>query len=189
MIRDINWGSEKSNASTTFEKNLNINIKSAKEIRNMVMSSSVTVKGALQFIYNSNVTLTNEISTLTNLTVEKGKWIIKNQTEQNDLIDFTSTAGEFAVNSNANIVAVSNTGAVYYPNAFGYLKIPEGEYTVKVISGNDLNADGDIDVRELVIIDQLVTNKVTYCPPADMDANGVIEKADIAKFRKYLFGL
>ncbi len=190
LSREIYWGANRDDgAAVTFEKNLNVDIKSAEKLTNSMGKIELNINGAFQYIINSNVQVTNDISTITNINAKGGKWIITNQTSINDLFDFTATAGEFKIKSEFGIVAVSSNGAVYSPDAKGILKMPAGVYTVKQATVGDPNANGEVNICDLVMVDELIASGITYFPSADIDGNGKVELADIAKLKKQLLGV
>ena len=128
----LNWGNINNNGGTyTFNKNINIDIKSATSITNDKLADApvVNVAGAVQFIYDSKTDLSGDITSLTGVTVAGGVYTLKDRSSQDDFLTFTATAGTYAVKEGFTAYATDANGTTY-ASENGLLTVPAGTYTV-----------------------------------------------------------
>ena len=85
--------------TTTYKKNLNINIVNAKAITIMESNDtgSAVINGALQIIVPGNVSFDNTYILSEAETAAKGYWYIVDNSAEHGLIDFTENAGVYTV--------------------------------------------------------------------------------------------
>lgn len=135
----IIWGSSSSSAKSvsTFNKNLNINIKSAASITNSEGGGTVVFGdgAALQIIIDSDTTYTGDVSTFSKVTLSKTNgvnnyWYLTNATDDSEIISFTTTAGTFNVKRGYDVVATDESGNTYPGDIDNPLVLPAGKYTI-----------------------------------------------------------
>lgn len=101
--------------SITYQKNLNVNIKSAREFVLAERNGTVTINGAYQVIKDSNTWYTDwdarkdgsykngptttNVEDFKNVTVKGGSYILTNYSGNGDLLTFTEQAGSYTVHS------------------------------------------------------------------------------------------
>ncbi len=127
----ILWGCMHSSGTTTLNKNLNVKINSAVAVTNSSWSeSAVNVIGGAQFIVNAPAVLKGDLGTLDGVSISGGIFVLNNKTGVEDVIDFTGTAGTYAVKEGYDVKAVNANGDEF-TSSNGYLSVPSGEYTVE----------------------------------------------------------
>lgn len=96
------------NNKSTFEKNLNINIKAVKTMTFTAPKSAPVFSGdgAFQLINSSGVTLSGIDSTLSVIDDAKKYVLTNNTTEYKNALEFTETAGVFDVKEGYSVIAV-----------------------------------------------------------------------------------
>lgn len=118
----------------TYRKNLNLNVKSARELVLAERPGAVTINGAYQVIkdsktlytdwdarkdgsYTSAPTTTN-VEEFKNVTVKGGSYILTNYSSNSELLTFTETAGTYTVHSTAGYAyaydAAQHPDTLYY---------------------------------------------------------------------------
>lgn len=138
-----------SKSSITFKKNLNINIKSAREFVFEDVSGVVNIEGAYQVIkdisvkytdlpsrkdgsYTSSHTTTN-IENFNKVTIQGGSYILTNESGNKNLLDFTDNTGVYTVSSSKGYAyaydIAGNSDTLYYGNATLNISQP-GHYIV-----------------------------------------------------------
>ncbi len=130
----IKWGNNGAAKTTTFAKNLNINVKSAESVTNSVVTTPGAVTAnAVQIISAVDF----DMSAVTNLTATNGIWNLKNTTGNPDLLTFAkdengdTIAGKYIVDAAFTATATDESGKTYY-SVDGILdlsKVP-GTYTL-----------------------------------------------------------
>lgn len=156
-IIPLTWGS----TSDVTLTNVNVNIKSAEEIRNFNNTKPLTINGGLQIIVNSTVNwnttkLTSDIATIAK--DENGNekyWFITNGTQNKDVISFcvdensNSVLGKYIVADGYNVVAVNNTTgeSIWSSNGELDLRSKPGTYTITSKEAETHNYDEYINYR------------------------------------------
>ena len=182
LTSNISWGNI-SGGSSLFEKNLNINIKSAKEIGYTKGGGAVTVNGGVQIISASKIDGITEIPD--NVTVKGGKWFIQNN-GISDLVDFTENAGIFTVKNGCGVVATNVETNQKFSSSKDYLTLPEGQY---IITEADID-DGVIDTNDLVSLKKFLLNaQESVGSFADYHYDNVIDIRDLVALKKHLAGI
>ncbi len=127
------FGSIFGTSSTTFNNNININVKSGSVKLNNSYPHTFGEGSAVQIINSSGNAITN-FDTVT----APNKWLLTNSSKYSDAISFTDTVGQYAVDTVNYVVTATKkgdtSGTVYTP-ADGILDLTAGgagEYTVKV---------------------------------------------------------
>lgn len=115
--------------AVTFSKNLNLNIVSATSLGLSASSTPVTVAGGIQIINSAGITWTDNISTATNVT-NGGYWYLNNTTKLGNLVEFTATAGTFAVREGYAVKATNDATGATTDSKDGYLVLAAGSYTL-----------------------------------------------------------
>ncbi len=149
------FGSIFGTSSTTFNNNININVKSGSVKLNNGYPHTFGEGSAVQIINSSGNELVNfDTVTATN------KWLLTNASEYSEAISFTDTVGQYAVDNVRYVVTATKkgdtSGTVYTP-ADGILDLTAGgagEYELSVTkneylkeyyvsaAGNDVDGDG-----------------------------------------------
>lgn len=117
--------------SALYERNVNINIKSAASVTVKDSGCPAEIKGGYQVIISGGAEYTGDISTFNYVTAEKGAWYMTNDTEFDDFISFTGTAGTFTVKEGYKAMAVDAGGEVTYSED-GVLTVDAGAYNVDI---------------------------------------------------------
>jgi len=138
--------------NTTFEKNLNFNMKSGKSLTFLEGTGTGTVTADAIQVIMSGDSYIGGISTFANVTATKGIWEIKNTTGNSDIISFTDTAGTFTIAEGEKVTITDEDGNEYLYSG-NTVKLPAGDYTVStyveptvasyyVLNGADAANDG-----------------------------------------------
>lgn len=182
IVSNIRWGNQYG-GGTLFEKNLNLNIKSLASIQYLQGKGSVTVNGGLQII--SSMELDEFTAIPDNVTVNGGKWFIKNDGIC-DLIGFTDIAGTFAVKQGCGAVAINNISGEKIFSSGALLTVPAGEYTV-IESDTD---NGVTDTNDLITLRKfLLGANESIGSFADYNRDGNINIIDLVVLKKHLSGI
>lgn len=124
----IYWGNYSSAGKSIHNANINVNIKSAASVTNVDAWGTTTLNGGVQII-NSGATWSGNVTSFVD-TSANGYWYLNNVSGDNELLEFTSTAGKYKVNTELQVIAVDSEGNNHY-SADGYLELEAGVYTVK----------------------------------------------------------
>jgi len=137
--------------ATTIAGDLNINVKNAKSFALMPNSGTLTVGGAINVLVDSNITYSGTVASLTNVTAEKGIWIVKVTADMKNALAATETAGTYTVIDGYTAIATDADGNEYLSND-GVLTLPaNGDYEVNIVdyylnNGETINVYNDIEI-------------------------------------------
>ncbi|MBR4761079.1 MAG: hypothetical protein IK086_00390, partial [Clostridia bacterium] len=165
----IRFGGEHvNNTTSTFQKNLNIDVVNAAKVNftNGGSNQKVAVNGGLQVITNLTTLFNgtagnayaalNAVSTINDATKSK-IWVINIAAANRDKIDFTSTAGRFSVGGTQNTKATlkSDSTKVYRGIPGSNIGMPAGDYDISyyseiTASDYNVNADAGTDIKDFV---------------------------------------
>lgn len=170
-----NSGSDSTERSMTFKKNLNINIKSARDLTIQQAVSDFVVEGAFQMIYPANLAY----STYSGGYQEPGKeiteifpaldgkiYLLKNSSGESDLLKFTETAGVYTVKEERYVIATDENGNKF-SSKNGQLMLPTaGKYNIiaseKPYTNDYETITVNIDAPEIDFANEPVLQKAGY---------------------------
>ena len=144
------------NGTTKYNKNVNINLKSAKGI-SFVQPDGATINGAIQIINSSAVEINSNSGALANFTCPK--YIITNKTADKEIITTTEIAGVYNIAGEKVVRAVNMSTGEYAESAEGVLDITAlgaGEYILAFPT--DYSAYEGADKYAEYIVDRTALN-------------------------------
>lgn len=140
-----------SSGATTIAGDLNINVKNAKSFALMPNSGTLTVGGAVNVLVDSNINYSGTVASLTNVTAEKGIWIVKVIADMKNALMATQTAGTYTVIDGYTAIATDADGNEYL-SSDGLLTLPaNSDYEVNIVdfylnNGETINVYNDIEI-------------------------------------------
>ncbi len=176
---------------TNFKAGLNLDFRGSKGI---ILGNSTSGTG-VTFGTESTVQIINSTGNTVDYSAVKdtfpsATWIITNNTDVEDLLTFTETAGTYEVKNDYNVIATPVSGGEAIPSKNGVLRLTTaGEYILSIEEGYDVNADGKYDICDLVYTSLLVgktSADADYNGVADKDNDGDIDSQDTAIVRNEL---
>ena len=135
--------------STTFEKDLTVEIKSA-ATATLFEKNNLTVNGALQVLVNSGVNYTGDIINSEKVTAVGGKWLVK--CAETDAISLTETPGTYAVKEGYYALATDTAGNQTVSEDGLLVLAADNEYTVRLLEslyendGETITAYADVQI-------------------------------------------
>jgi len=142
----------KSNGTTVFKKNVNLNFRQASGVGSFNYGSGVTIEGALQILNSTTTTVNIKDKEIEAITADK-KIILNNKSGEVDLLKFTETPGKFKVNPSNPlhrdlVFALAADGEKIFAKD-GYLTLGTGQYELRI--------DRDPVVKEYYIDEKGIT--------------------------------
>lgn len=117
--------------------------------------------------------------------VDDGEYELKDISNHNPTIIFSgATSGKHTV-----YIKPAITSDTTRRMAFTAFFTRDAAYqTCKYVHYGDTNADGVINLKDLVNMKKKMADLEVYCPPVDIDKDGKMASGDLIKLRKHLFG-
>ena len=127
------WGDPHGGATSTLNKNLNINIKNAKSFNNVDGKSPVKVYGNIQIMNSSGNAVTGDVTKFDGVTVSGKIWNITNNSGDANALTFTKTAGTYKVAKGYVAIATNTDTRAKITSENYILNLPEaGNYTIEL---------------------------------------------------------
>lgn len=155
--------------------------------------TQVAIKGAYSVVVNNNIgtaiaTGTYENAATNNLTMinaEGGAYFVYSADINGNTMAIGEEAGKFAINSAYSVEAKDAEGNVV-TRASDVLDVEAGTYFVTYFNAADINADGVLDIRDLVAFKNEFANAETKnYAQFDISFDGAVDTADLASLQKH----
>jgi len=117
--------------------------------------------------------------------IDDGEYELKDISNHNPTIIFSGvTSGKHTVYIKP-VITADITGRIAFPVFYSR----DAAYqNTKYVHYGDTNADGVINLKDMVNMKKKMANLDAYCPPVDIDKDGVMASGDLVKLRQHFLG-
>lgn len=175
-----------------FEKNLNIHFKNAdKIVFNAPQNASVKANGGVQIIADSPTRLLSDINNLSCFKDGTKVWTLTLDSSAKDSLTFTKTAGTFAITKDIVLLATNESGDTV-SSKDRKLTLPDGKWKVikkNVIHYGDSNADGKLNIKDLVNLKKRIAFNQSAYLSADINSDNAVNSEDLILLKKHFLGV